>query len=72
MSRVRELVRLASEIKVQTQALAVARDASIRASHANASASLDRLVRGRRMLYDDVRLAAWNLLLSNAPAAVLR
>lgn len=72
MSRVRELVRLTAHIKEQARDLLVARDVSSRSTESNAAPSLDRLLKGRRMLYDEVRLAAWNLMTQPGIPASLR
>jgi len=62
MRRVRALVRLAARIRQQAGGLLVARDVSSRTREPNGFSCLDRLVKSSRMLYDEVRLAAWNLL----------
>jgi hypothetical protein len=63
MRRVRALVGLAQQVRKSASVAIMTRDLSSRTENVNAAAHLDRLVQSHRMLHDEVRLAAWNVLM---------
>lgn len=58
MRKVRLLLRLARTLKAQARALLHARALSAQALDMNTAAHMDRLARGLRSLYEDVRWTA--------------
>lgn len=63
MQKVRAFVRLLQQVRLHAEAVHQARDLTSRTADSQATAHLDRLARSLRMLHDEVRLAAWNVMI---------